>query len=108
MVDALSRRHGLLTTLHTFVVGFSSFSDLYKSDPFFGKVLTEVKGNLRDDFSLLDGFLFHRSRLWIPDCSLRLRVIDELHRERHVGRDRTLQLVSASYYWSSLRRDVER
>lgn len=35
-------------------------------------------------------------------------MIDDLHREGHVGRDRTLQLVSASYYWPSMRRDVER
>lgn len=50
VADALSRRHGLLTTLHTSVTGFASFSDLYESDPFFGKVLAEVKGSLRDDF----------------------------------------------------------
>ena len=37
-----------------------------------------------------------------------LRVIDELHREGHVGHDRTLQLVMSSYYWPSVRRDVER
>lgn len=108
VADALSRRHSLLTTLHTSVTGFSSFSDLYESDPFFGKVLAEVKTGSRDDFSLLDGFLFRGSQLCIPDCSLRLRMIDELHREGHVGRDRTLQLVSASYYWPSMRRDVER
>lgn len=108
VTDALSRRHGLLTTLHTSVAGFASFSDLYESDPYFGKVLMEVRANLRDDFSLVDGFLFRGTQLCLPDSSLRLRVIDELHREGHVGRDRTLQLVSASYYWPSLRRDVER
>ena len=108
VADALSRRHSLLTTMHTTVVGFASFSELYESDPYFGKVLEEVKAETRRDFSLVDGFLFRGSQLCLPDCSLRLRVIDKLHREGHVGRDRTLQLVSSSYYWPSLRRDVER
>lgn len=108
VADALSRRHSLLTTLHTSVAGFSSFAELYESDPFFSTVLLEVKNQSRDDFSLTDGFLFRGTQLCIPDCSWRLRVIEELHKEGHVGRDRTLQLVSSSYYWPSLRRDVER
>lgn len=108
VADALSRRHSLLTTLHTSVPGFASFSELYVSDPFFGKIVLEVRDGSRDDFTLVDGFLFRGNQLCLPDCSLRLRVIDELHREGHVGRDRTLQLISASYYWPSMRRDVER
>lgn len=43
----------------------------------------------------------------MPSCSLRLKIIEELHKEGHVGSDRTLQLVSTSYFWPSLRRDVE-
>lgn len=36
------------------------------------------------------------------------RFFRELHSEGHVGRDRTLQLVTSSYFWPTLRRDVER
>lgn len=36
------------------------------------------------------------------------QIIGELHNEGHVGRDRTLQLVTTSYFWPCLRRDVER
>lgn len=42
----------------------------------------------------------------MPECSLRLQLIKELHTEGHVGRDRTIQLVASSYFWPSLRRDV--
>lgn len=44
----------------------------------------------------------------VPDCSLRLCIIRELHDEGNVGKDLTLQLVVASYFWPTLRRDVER
>lgn len=37
VADALSRRHGLLTTLHSTVPGFAVFADLYPTDPFFSR-----------------------------------------------------------------------
>lgn len=37
-----------------------------------------------------------------------MKIIKELHEEGHVGRDRTLQLISQSYFWSSMRKEVER
>ncbi|CAA7036526.1 unnamed protein product [Microthlaspi erraticum] len=107
LADALSRRHTLLSTMHVAVPGFGSFSELYDTDPFFSSVLADVRDGVRDDFTLTDGFLFRGLQLCVPDCSLRLKVIEELHKEGHVGRDRTLQLVSGSYFWPSLRRDVE-
>ena len=60
------------------------------------------------EYIIHDGFLFHGVWLCIPDCSLRLQLLTELHREGHVGRDRTLQLISSSSFWPSLRRDVEK
>lgn len=108
VADALSRRHGLLTTMHTSVVGFASLPELYESDPFFSRIFFEAKGGRNDDYSIQDGFLFRGLRLCIPDSSLRLQIITELHNEGHVGRDRTLQLVTTSYFWPTLRRDVER
>lgn len=108
VADDLSRRHTLLTTLHTSVSGFATFSDLYETDPYFGIIWTETKALMRHDFSIIDGFLFKDTQLCVPSCSLRLKIIDDLHKEEHVGRDRTLQLVTNSYYWPGLRRDVER
>ncbi|WZZ83832.1 hypothetical protein YC2023_104404 [Brassica napus] len=108
VADALSRRHSLLTTMHTRVLGFETFADLYKTDDFFAKVLIDVQLGISDDYALVNGFLFKGLRLCVPDCSLRLQIISELHNEGHVGRDRTLQLVTSSYFWPTLRRDVER
>nr|GEZ63274.1 hypothetical protein [Tanacetum cinerariifolium] len=45
-----------------------------------------------------------RNQLYIPDSSIRLQIINELHGEGHVGRDCTLQLVQASYFWPTMRK----
>lgn len=95
--------------MHNSVSGFSSFGELYVTDPYFARIWAEVQNGLHKDFMLQDGFLFKGNQLCIPDCSLRLKILEELHSEGHVGRDRTLQpLVTTRYFWPSLRRDVER
>ena len=66
-----------------------------------------VRAGERIDFLLHDGFLFKGNQLCIPDCSLRLHIIQELHGEGHVGRDRTLQLTREPYFWPSMRKEVE-
>lgn len=108
VADALSRRHSLLTTMHTSVTGFASFADLYPTDPFFARIFGDAAQTVTGDYTIQDGFLFKGLRLCVPECSLRQKIITELHNEGHIGRDRTLQLVTSSYFWPSLRRDVER
>lgn len=108
VADALSRRHSLLTMLHASVTGFESLPDLYPLDSFFSKIWSDAKDGLGDVYLLFDGFLFRGAQLCIPEGSLRLQLIRELHGEGHIGRDRTLKLVSSSYFWPTLRRDVER
>ncbi|PKI31907.1 hypothetical protein CRG98_047702, partial [Punica granatum] len=39
---------------------------------------------------------------------LRAHIIQQLHGEGHVGRDRTLQLVQSSYFWPTIRKEVEK
>lgn len=94
--------------MHNSVTGFSSFADLYDSDPFFARIFKEKASNPIGDYSIHDGFLFNGVRLCIPECSFRHQIITKLHNEGHVGHDRTLQLVTSSYFWLSLHRDVER
>jgi hypothetical protein len=38
--------------------------------------------------------------------SLRLKIIQELHNEGHMGRDKTFKLVSDQFYWPSMRRKL--
>ena len=62
----------------------------------------------KTNFLLHDGFLFKGNQLCVPDCSLRLHIIQELYGEGHVGRDCTLQLARESYFWPNMRKEVKR
>ena len=108
VADALSRRHLLLTVLHTSVTGFSTLVGQYEDDPFFGRVFHDAQTGLSGEYTIHEDFLFRRNRLCIPERSLRLQLINELHNEGHVGRDCSVQLVAASYFWPSLRKYVVR
>ena len=57
---------------------------------------------------MLNEFLFKGNQLCIPDCSLRVKIIKELYGEGHIGHDRTLQIVSSSYYCPIMHRGVVR
>ncbi|KAK0585781.1 hypothetical protein LWI29_033953 [Acer saccharum] len=108
VADALSRRVNLLTTMTVRVPGFDSFRELFDSDPYFSGVIAAARTGENSEFLLVDGFLFRGNQLCIPDCSLRLQIIKESHGEGHVGRDRTLQLVKGSYFWPTIRKEVEK
>ena len=88
--DALSRKTILLSTMKLSVWGFEEFASLYESDSYFSKIINEVNSHSHDNFSLVDGFLFKGNLLCIPDCSLRQRLISEIHNERHFGRETRL------------------
>ncbi|GJW84127.1 putative nucleotidyltransferase, ribonuclease H [Tanacetum coccineum] len=96
--DALSRRSNLLVSMQVDVPGLDVIREQLTLDPYFSNVLQGVQSGQKPDFNIHDGFLFKGNQLCIPNTSLRLKIIKELHGEGHVGRDRTLQLVQASYF----------
>lgn len=98
VADALSRRHLLVADLHLNVEGFEMFRDLYAADPFFSKVFSNLIDGIDLDFVLIDVFLFEGVCLCVPDSSLRLRLIGELHDVDHVGRDRSIELVQHRFF----------
>ena len=60
MVDALSRYVTLLSAIHTHVLGFDIFYELYSGDASFGQIYVElVEGAKRDNYVLLNDYLFH-------------------------------------------------
>ncbi len=65
------------------VVRFDTFKELYAGDPSFGKIYAEVTTGERNDYVMLNGYLFRGLQLCIPDCSLREHILQELHEEWH-------------------------
>ena len=106
VVDTLSRKHNLLPNMRVTVTSFDTFLDLYATDPFLSTVLTKLQGGDWVDYISHEGFLFQGLQLCIPDCNLLLKIIQELHSVGHVGHDRTLPLVSTSYFWLIMHNEV--
>ncbi|GKB84182.1 putative nucleotidyltransferase, ribonuclease H [Tanacetum coccineum] len=106
--EALSRRSNLLVSMQVDVPGLEVIREQLTFDPYFSNVLQGVQSGQKQDFNIHDGFLFKGNQLCIPNTSLRLKIIKELHGEGHVGRDRTLKLVQASYFWPTMRKEVDR
>lgn len=53
--------------------------------------------------------MYYDDRLCIPNSSLRLQLLYEIHGgglSGHFGKDKTLQLMETRYYWLSLKREV--
>ena len=85
VADALSRRKNLLTQMSIEVPSFESFAELFETDPYFSAIVAKVKVGERTDYLFHNEFLFKGNQLYVLDCSLRLRIIKELHGEGHVG-----------------------
>ncbi|XP_076922690.1 uncharacterized protein LOC143584547 [Bidens hawaiensis] len=98
-------RGNLLVFVRINVLGLDVIREQLTTDPYFSVVLQDVQASQKSDFLLHDGFLFKGNQLCIPDSSLRLKIIQELHGEGHVGRDRTLHLVQHSYFWPTMRKE---
>ena len=98
VADALSRRASLLITMQTKVLGFDLFRELLSNDPYFGLIMDDVATRKQFDFLIHDDFLFKGNQLCIPDSSLCLRIIQELHNEGYMGRDKTIKLMTDFLY----------
>ena len=113
-VDVLSYRHTLLSTVSIEVVGFDKVKENYEECPNFGDILIALRkgpSRERSEYTLQDGYLFRETRLCIPRTSLRDFLVWELHAgglAGHFGRNKTIELVEAQFFWPSLKRDVVR
>ena len=57
VIDALSGRNSLLSTIRIEVSSFDSFCDLLDTNPYFSSIMTIVRIGERTDFLLHDDFL---------------------------------------------------
>ena len=107
VADALSRRSLLIGAMQVYTLGFESMKDDIRADEHFQSIVTELEAGGRSDFVLHDGYLFRGNCLCIPNTSLRVLIIQELHNQGHFGRDKTAWLIRQRFYWPGLDRDVK-
>jgi hypothetical protein len=64
-----------------------------------------------DGFTTKDGLLLMRGRIYVPaDTEVKLRILEACHDGRtagHLGREKTLELVSLEYTWPGMRGFIE-
>ena len=64
---------------------------------------------LQEGWKDSNGVLQHQGLLFVPEI-IRTKLISRHHNDplaRHVGIDKTKELIGRKYYWPSLRKDVE-
>ena len=111
VVDALSQRYTLLSTLEAKVLGFEHVKDLYENDNDFAIPYGECEKSTFGKFYRLYGYLFKENKLCVPNSSMREFLVHEAHSGglmRHFGVKKTLDTFNEHFFWPKMRRDVER
>ncbi|XP_074303637.1 uncharacterized protein LOC141638109 [Silene latifolia] len=112
VADALSRRHSLLSTMGTRVLGFEFMKEMYKKDPDFSEEwITQFEGHRipGNKYLLQDGFLFQGNKLCVPRGSYRDLLIREIHSGGlggHFGVQKTLDILQEQFHWPKMMGDL--
>lgn len=92
----------------TFAPAFiKQIAALGQKDPVWIKKFGEAtENNGEKHVTLLDGALYYRNRLWIPDDNtLRLSIAENDHDSKiagHMGQDKTLEMIKRNFYWPNM------
>ena len=86
-----------------------------RDDELYQRLLRQVESQNRTDFKVRDGLLYKEEkpsppRLYIPNGSLRTDLLKEAHDSAisgHLGRDKTFERLSRTFYWPRMRAFVD-
>ena len=117
VVDDLRRVSFLLKEIKVSTLGFEILIDMYKEDVDFKDIYAAYESPVTHnrskwlDYMLQEGFPFKNSKLCIPKCSMREKLIQEKHIggfSGHLGQDNTFGKVSTFYFWLGMQHDVNK
>jgi hypothetical protein len=101
VADALSRRYALVSTLNAKLLGFEYVKELYVNDDDFASVFGACEKVAFGKFYRLDGYLFRKNRLCVPNSSMRKLFVREAHGEGlmgHFGVRKTLDVLHEHFF----------
>jgi hypothetical protein len=109
VADALSRRPDFSLTALSWVKVedglISQIKEAAKADPEYMKMHAAVLVGQRSDFSIRDDLLYLGTRLYVPTCDVRNRLLSEAHDaplSGHLGRAKTHERLSRCFYWPGM------
>ena len=114
VADALSRRPDHRLNAMTEVRVEEDFLPAVKgaaeADPEYRKLRDAVEANKSRDFQLKNGLLYFKGdRLYVPEGSLRHKLLHEAHDaplSGHLGRDKTIARLAQGFYWPRMHQSV--
>jgi hypothetical protein len=103
VVDALSRRYALISTLNAKLLGFEYVKEFYVNDDDFASVFAACEKAAFGKFYRLDGYLFRENRLCVPNSSMRELLVREAHGGGlmgHFGVKKTLDVLQEHFFFA--------
>ena len=92
VVDALSKRHALLSVLETKLFGLESLKDMYKDDVDFAEIFATCEKFSENGYYRHNGFLFNANKLCVSKCSIREFLVTESHKGGLMGHFRVQKI----------------
>ena len=111
VVDALSRKYALVSTLNAKLLGFEYVKELYTNDDDFTSVYGACEKAAFGKFYRLDRYLFRENRLYVPNSFMRELLVCEAHGGGlmgHFGLRKILEVLHEHFFWTRMKCDVER
>ena len=111
VVNALSRRYVLLTSLDAKLIGFEYVKELYEHDSDFSQLFVTCERGPFRNFHRVDGYLFKENKFCVPQSSMRELLVREAHGGGlmgHFGMKRTLDILHEHLFRPKMRHDVKK
>ena len=102
VADALSRKYALVSILNAKLLGFEYVKELYANDDDFASVCGACEKAAFGKFYRLDGYLFRKNRLCVPNSSMRELLVRETHGGGlmgHFGVRKTLEVLYEPFFF---------